>query len=105
VRKLLICTAVVGCSLALLLQADAQTPGGAAQPFFGAYTPQNLAMKPVSFNSTMAPQNMTSIMSPQSQSTKVFNIQSAFHNITMPLFRSHVPSTPIIKPQQQVKPH
>jgi hypothetical protein len=105
VRKLLICTAVLGGSLALLFEADAQTPGGAAQPFFGGYMPQNLAMKPVSFNNSMSPQNMTSIMSPQSQSTKVFNIGSAFHNITLPLFRSHVPSTPIMKPGQQVKPH
>jgi hypothetical protein len=109
-RKVLTVAAVVVACGAMVHSGEAQQSG----QFFGGFTPQNLTMKPVNWNSTMSPTNLNQAMAPQAQSTKVFNIGSAFHSITLPVFQSHAPNTPIVKPgvhnplqpiNQQVKPH
>jgi hypothetical protein len=113
-RKLLTVAAVLGVSVVMVLPGEAQQAGGTSGQIFGGFAPQNLTFKPVNWNSTMAPTNLNQAMAPQTQSNKVFNIGSAFHSITMPLFTSHAPKTPIVKPgvhnplqpvNNQVKPH
>jgi hypothetical protein len=113
-RKVLTVAAVVVACGAMVLPGEAQQVGSSTGQFFGGFTPQNLTMKPVTWNASMGPTNLTQAMAPQAQSTKVFNIGGAFHSITMPLFQSHAPNTPIVKPgvhnplqpvNQQVKPH
>ena len=116
-RKLLTVAAVIMASWIMVLPGEAQNKVAVGAPtgqFYGGFTPQNLTMTPVTWNSAMAPTNLNQATAPTPQSTKVFNIGSAFHSVTMPLFRSHAPSTPMVKPGvhnplqpvgQQVKPH
>jgi hypothetical protein len=76
-------------------QIQTTTPG----QFFTGYSPVNLVQSPVNFTSPMqSPVNLQNAMKPIGQPTGVTNIQSAFRNLTFPLFRSHAPSVPIIPP-------
>jgi len=104
-RKTLVMLAAVAVGLALVVPGEARqvatstvAGGNSAGAFFGGVTPTNIVNKPINLTGATMPVNLQQAMMPQQQSTKVFNINSAFHNIKVPLFRSTAPSVPIVQP-------
>jgi len=97
--------AVFAASMALAAASEARqvatssaTGGNRGGAFFGGFMPSNIVNKPVDIKGAAMPLNFQQTMMPQQQSTKVFNVNSAFRNVQMPLFRSHAPSTPVVAP-------
>jgi hypothetical protein len=71
--------------------------GNSSGAFFGGFIPTNIVNKPINVSGAAMPLNMQQAMMPQQQSTKVFNVNSAFRNVGMPLFRSTAPSVPVVQ--------
>ena len=107
-RRNLVILAVLAAGFTMILPGEARqmatstaaggtNPGGA---FFGGFMPSNIVNKPINVSGAAMPMNLQQAVMPQQQSTKVFNINSAFRNVQMPLFRSHAPNVPIVQPGQ-----
>jgi len=72
--------------------------GGGAGSFVGGFTPTNIVNQPVNVGQATKPINIQQAAMPGQMSTKVFNVNSAFSKVSMPLFQSGAPSTPVVKP-------
>jgi hypothetical protein len=71
---------------------------GPAGNFVSGFTPGKIVNRPIDIGGATRPMNFQSTMMPRPQSNKVFNINSAFSKVRMPLFQSHVPSVPVVQP-------
>jgi hypothetical protein len=69
--------------------------GGA---FFGGFMPTNIVNTPINVSGAAMPLNVQTAVMPQQQSTKVFNVNSAFRTMHSPIFRSMAPQTPVVQP-------
>jgi len=72
--------------------------GNSAGSFVGGFMPTNIVNKPIDISAANKPVGYQQAIMPQQQSTKVFNVNSAFRNVQMPLFKSMTPSTPVVQP-------
>jgi hypothetical protein len=84
--------------LALVASGQAQQTGSTPGSFVGGFTPSNLTFKPVNVGTAAQPGNLQGAMMPQQQSSKVFDIGSAFSKLSLGVFRSQTPNVPVVKP-------
>lgn len=97
-RKAFAITTFLLTGLAIVVPGQAQQSGSTPGQFVGGFSPSNLTFKPVNVGTAAQPMNLQSAVMPSQQSTKVFDIGSAFSRLNFNVFRSQTPNVPVVKP-------